>query len=109
MNKVFNMLPALVVRELAAANDEFPPFQSLHEGYAVMLEEFEETLEALTEVECRLNNMWKDIRLDRTHLVESYAADISNYAQHTAAEAIQVAAMAKKMLAYIDSTKEGNA
>lgn len=105
MNKVLDMPPALVARELAAANDEFPPFHSLHEGYAVMLEEVEETREALLEVELRMKNMWKDLRNDHIYLVESYAADISNYAQLVAAEAIQVAAMAKKMLAYINTER----
>ena len=107
MNKALDKLPALVAKELEAANAEFPPFQSLHEGYAVMLEEVEETREALLEVELRMENMWKDIRNDHIYLVESYAADISNYAQFVAAEAIQVAAMAKKMLAYINAERTG--
>lgn len=107
MNKALEKLPLLVAKELEAANVKFPPFRSLHEGYAVMLEEVEETREALIDVELHMKKLWQDVRFDNDYYVESHVSNISNYAQLVAAEAIQVAAMAKKMLAYIDSERTG--
>ena len=103
MNKALEKLPALVAKELEAANAVFPPFQSLHEGYAVMLEEVEETREAMLEVELLMKALWRDTRYNNVCHIESHATGISNYAQLVAAEAIQIAAMAKKLLAYVDS------
>ena len=41
MNAVKKDVEKLVVKELNSANEQFPLFASLHEGYAVMLEEKE--------------------------------------------------------------------
>lgn len=39
---IFKMIEMLINTELGKANKEFPQFQSRHEAYGVMLEEFEE-------------------------------------------------------------------
>lgn len=103
MNKVLDMIPALVTRELAAANDEFPPFHSLHEGWAVLKEEIEETHEALDCVVHHLDNMWTYVREDNAAATGDKARWVIKHATVVAAEAIQVAAMAQKMLDYINS------
>lgn len=103
MNKVLDMIPALVTRELAAANDEFPPFHSLHEGWAVLKEEIEETQEALDMVEDYFDKMWALTRDNDVAVVQTLAGRIRAKATLAAAEAIQVAAMAQKMLDYINS------
>ena len=41
MNVIENDVRALVDKELTAANERFPQFRSQHEGYAVILEEFD--------------------------------------------------------------------
>ncbi len=61
-----------IVLELKLANSKFPPFNSLHEGYAVMLEEFDE--------------MWEEIRKKEPNTSEIYL------------EVIQIAAMSVKFL-----------
>lgn len=47
MNAVETHIRNLVEIELAAANERFPQFRSQHEGYAVILEEFDEAKEQL--------------------------------------------------------------
>ena len=42
MEKLLKDLSVMARDELERANHEFPPFASDHEGYAVILEEFEE-------------------------------------------------------------------
>lgn len=60
-----------VVEELARARAKFEPFNSAHEGYAVILEEVEE--------------LWEEVRKDSS-------------SEKLRAEAIQVAAMAMRFV-----------
>ena len=99
MNYAENLIPALVDVELREANRNNPPFHSLHEGYAVLLEEMEETKEALGMVDFRLGQLWGFIRADLSFTVKGTAATLKAEAIHLAAEAIQVAAMAEKIQA----------
>ena len=99
MNKVIDKLPALVQEELAAANAEHPAFHSLHEGYAVLLEEVEEAKNELLDVEIRVKGVWRSIRKDLPELAAGQAKAIEGNAIRLAAEAIQVAAMAEKLRA----------
>ena len=103
MNKVLHKMPDLVAEELAAANEVFPPFRSLHEGWAVLKEEVEEVDENLDKVRFYLGRIWADIRSGHNYIVKDDAADIRNYAEWAAAEAIQVAAMAQKILDYLEA------
>lgn len=63
-----------VKAELYSANNKFPPFNSSHEGYAVLLEEVDE--------------MFDDIKKDLI--------------SHSILEALQVAAMAIKYIASME-------
>lgn len=63
-----------VKQELLKSNKKFPPFNSTHEGYAVILEEFEE--------------MWDDIK--------------QNLTAHSVIECVQVAAMAVKYIVSVE-------
>ena len=96
MNRVIDKLPALVEEELQAANAIHPLFHSPHEGYAVLLEEVEETLECLENIRSSVKRLWGSIRVDSTPDAVANAACIELFATQTAAEAIQVAAMARK-------------
>ena len=95
MNFVEDKLPALVREELEAANRVNPPFNSEHEGYAVLLEEVEETKHELEEVDTCLRILWDLVKHDHPKTRE-YAGKVATHAMHAAAEAIQVAAMAMK-------------
>ena len=105
MNVVFNKLPALVTEEKEAANQVHKPFASLHEGYAVLLEEVHEAAEALGHVNYHTEQLWAAIRGDSDHMAKAAAIRIGGWALHVAAESIQVAAMAQKLLDYIRSAE----
>lgn len=97
MNKVIDKLPALVAEELAAANVIHSFFHSPHEGYAVLLEEVEEAKAELASVENFMRSIWSGVRNDDPDRVYTWAHYLENTAVQLAAEAIQVAAMARKM------------
>lgn len=96
MNAVENDIRALVDKELAAANERFPQFHSAHEGWAVILEELEETKEQLEAVERFLSYAWNRIKNDVT--AREQIDTVALFAENAACEAIQVAAMCKKFL-----------
>lgn len=68
-----------VLFELWLANKKFPPVKSLHEGYAILLEEVDELWN-----EVKFGDSLKDLKL----------------------EAWQVTAMALKLLQYIESEED---
>lgn len=57
-------LERLAVAELERANKKFPLFASDHEGYAVILEEFQESEEEVNRARFRLNRLWESVRAD---------------------------------------------
>ncbi|MDF2537428.1 MAG: hypothetical protein K0S76_449 [Herbinix sp.] len=50
MDAVKNDVICLVFKELKSANEKFPPFNSDHEGYAVIKEEVEEAQECFNNI-----------------------------------------------------------
>ncbi len=66
-----------VERELARATEKFPPFNSYHEGYAVIKEEVDE--------------LWDEVK-------NSHGADRAEVIDAIRKEAVQVAAMALRFL-----------
>lgn len=94
----------LVKKELKSANEKFGMFHSQHEGYAIILEEFEEVKDDLNALEMDLNYLWYCIKND---IVDEYFYEnlktIKTNAIALAVEAIQVAAMAQK---FVDSKLE---
>ena len=44
------ILKKLIENELKVANDKFPPFQSRHEAYSVLLEELQELQEEIDDI-----------------------------------------------------------
>ena len=99
MNAVKDKLIALVGEELEAANAIHPPFHRLHEGYAVLLEEVEETEGTLKSVKNYLEMVWHYIRWNEPEEAMQTEKYMEEMAIHLAAEAIQVAAMARKFQA----------
>lgn len=75
---------------------------SNHESYAVLLEEVDEAREDLDIIEKTLKKFWSMIRADDSDTdMLIHINGIQAYAESLAAEAIQVAAMAKKAKATI--------
>lgn len=105
MNKAFDKLPALIQEELDASNALHPGFHSAHEGYAVLLEEVEEASEELAILKEDMERMWEGgVRLNSGESVAFWADNALTHAALVAAEAIQAAAMARKIL---DGVKAG--
>ena len=98
MTKLKEQVTRLVDFELEMANKEHGErFNSAHEAYAVMKEEYEESKEALIDVSTLLNEcFWTSCRYNENCV--DIAEDIRNEAIKAACECIQVAAMAQKYI-----------
>ncbi|WP_304508940.1 hypothetical protein [Anaerotignum sp.] len=84
----------LANEELLFANQKFPLFASPHEGYAVLKEEIEETVDEAESLKENAKSLWYQIKNNsdvslRIEMIESHALQC-------AAEAIQVVAMCRK-------------
>ena len=88
----------LVKSELSmAAKDWGDTFRSRHEGYAVLLEEYEELRDELEHIRWYVSALWDHVKEESAEYVQEDAEAIESFAVRAACEAIQVAAMAKKM------------
>jgi hypothetical protein len=97
MEELIKSVEKLAAEELERANKKFPLFHSTHEGYAVILEEVQETQYELKWVNEILDGMWEDIKNNfPDNEIYPYLEAIKSHAIYLAAEAIQVAAMAQK-------------
>jgi hypothetical protein len=105
MNAVENEVKELVDKELKSANERFSLFHSDHEGYAIIKEELEEAKEELGYAEIAFNNLWENVKENKTMPALNHAEAILKCASNTAIEAIQLAAMAQK---FIDSNQARN-
>lgn len=102
MDAIKSDIAAAIDKELAAANEKYPLFSSLHEGYAVAKEELEEALEELNEAQRYLEYAWNAIRDNQPEIAMQHIARMGFAAEWAAIESCQLAAMAKKA---IDSEK----
>ena len=98
MNAVTSQMEELANIEYEAAKADHRPLSSMHEGYAILLEELEETREALQGVENQVKGMWIAIKHDDTHTACRAAEIAAERAKHTACEAIQVAAVCQRFM-----------
>lgn len=94
----------LCQKELAMASEKFgATHASAHEGYAVILEEYEEACYEMDGLRDSLELMWNAVKEDDAKEAGFHAAVLRKYAISGACELIQVAAMAQKM---IDTERE---
>ena len=96
MNIAKEHVVGLVAMELQYAKENHEDFHSLHESYAVLLEEVEEAQEDLERVERKLNVLWQSVREDDCDAALRQINETEEAAVCLASEAIQVAAMARK-------------
>lgn len=98
MEKLLKDVRFLAREELERANHEFPPFASDHEGYAVILEEFEEMNEEVTAAEKILGHVWRKVKADTSEDAKNMLIAARGAFLQAAAEAIQAAAMCEKFM-----------
>ena len=89
----------LVQQELDRVSEEKgAEYHSLHEAYAIMLEEFQEADEELQALKSNNGLLWRAVRKDHTELARAVADHSLQIAVNLACEAIQVAQVARKIL-----------
>ena len=96
MNVTRPIIEHCVDVELEAARKEHEEFHSLHEAYAVTLEEVEEAEKEMREIERTIMDVWTATKEDDTTSASMMFNMIEKSAVALAAEAVQVAAMARK-------------
>lgn len=106
MNVVSDQVKELVKREYRQAKKDHKPIASLHEGYAVLLEEVEEAQEVCNFLKEYTELFWQNIR--HSEYAEYNVKSIFDVAIDTACEAIQVAAVCRRIIDYL-SKEENNA
>ena len=94
----YNVLKKLASQELAEAAQIHVPFHSLHEGYAVIMEELQELQEEVQSAGVYMDRLWEQVRWDNSDRAMEFAGRIRDTAIQAAAEALQVAAMAQKLI-----------
>lgn len=97
IEKIKEDVTEIVNKEITLANLEFPPFNSPHEGYAVMMEEFDELQEEVNDnMETLFADFWCFIKGNQIDDSIYSVNEIEECAIKAACEAIQVAAMCRK-------------
>ena len=84
--------------ELVTANEKYPLFQSLHEGYAVLQEEIDEAIECNHKAMMKKECMWLKIKENNTKEAIKSAQESEKYFLYSAAEMIQCIAMCRKII-----------
>lgn len=92
-----------IALEYDKAAREHPHFASLHEGWAVMREEQEETFKEIAGAAADLNAMWEHVKQDDVACSLNAARNIQAHALAAMMEAAQLAAMARKIMDYCKS------
>lgn len=98
MQELIEKVQEIVAFELNRANTIHPPkFNSMHEAYAVILEELEEAEREISIFKGALEwSVWSNIKDDCYEMACAGFKDIEKIAIAAAAEMIQVAAMCRK-------------
>lgn len=91
-----------VDRELKSANEKFPPFHSNHEGYAVLLEEWEELKADLDYCQTFMDALWAATKNNDEHEVLVNLVRFRGMMIQVHIESVQVAAMLGKWSALWD-------
>lgn len=96
--KTDNLVKDLIQAEYNNACDNFGGiYHSLHEGYAVLLEEVEESENEFTRIKQALSFLWANIKFNGEQMIESDLDLLQRYTQNTIKELAQVGAVLMKM------------
>ena len=80
----------------------YGPIHSLHEGYAVLLEELEEAEYEIIDAKNLIKSVWLDIKSNETETSKIEFATILATALDAACESIQVAAVCKRIIDFCE-------
>ena len=108
MADINRMIDGIIKAELEAANKIHPPFVDMHQAYAVMLEEYEETLTEIDSARELLKMYWAYTRNDDFESGRKCANQILVIATRGIAEIVQFAAMAQKSMVMHQTKLEKN-
>ena len=108
MADINRMIDGIIKAELEAANKIHPPFVDMHQAYAVMLEEYEETLTEINSARELLKMYWTYTRNDDFESGRKCANQLLVIATRGIAEIVQFAAMAQKAMAMHQKNLEKN-
>lgn len=105
--EVRDTIPDLVTIELTEAFQRHGYNHSYHEGYAVMLEEYDEATEEVERVSAAFARLWEGVRGNADPgEMKMLALDCEGFALNAIGEMVQFAAMAKKMRVLCDEMQE---
>ena len=108
MADINRMIDRIIKAELEAANKIHPPFVDMHQAYAVMLEEYEETLVEIDSARELLKMYWTYTRNDDFESGRKCANQLLVVATRGISEMVQLAAMAQKAMTLEDDLDERN-
>lgn len=109
MQELLKIVREAAENELVRANEKFPLFSSKHEGYAVLLEEYQEARDEANMLEHHLDFLWMRIKNNEADEEKNTPiCRIETEAINLAAEAIQVAAMAMKFKCLLRRGEDGS-
>jgi hypothetical protein len=87
-----------VQKELEDANKKFPAFSSDHEGYAVLLEEFQELISDIQNAKYHLDHTWDFTKKGNPVEIQRELQKMRTFLRKSYKELVQTAAMVEKWL-----------
>lgn len=87
-----------VQKELEDANKKFPAFSSDHEGYAVLLEEFQELISDIQNAKYHLDHTWDFTKKGNPIEIQRELQKMRTFLRKSYKELVQTAAMVEKWL-----------
>jgi hypothetical protein len=86
----------LIGNELENARNRFSNINSSHEGYAVILEEFEELQEEVNNFQQNLQSLWKAVKSNENSAQSESIKLMEDLSKHVIKESIQLSAMCRR-------------
>ena len=97
----------LIQAEYKSACEQFgEKYNSIHEGYAVLLEEVEEAEHCIKQARDKLDYIWTCIKLNRMETVKCFIDSLNTSTKDTTKELAQVGAVLMKIKNTIGEVKE---
>lgn len=103
MKKIYEKVEPVINTEYRESNKNSPMFNSPHEGYAVVAEEYDEMVVEHKCIEELMDYFWEYVKRNDDKAVQDRVESIEHRAHLMACEAIQLSAMCRK---YLESSKK---